>query len=87
MVDPSAECGYPLASQLELRDSIAAQFETVPVLTIANKVDRAEAWDESLLDELNADYEMSVETGENVETVLEAAVEAIDFEPELPFDG
>ncbi|ELY92486.1 GTP-binding protein HSR1-like protein [Natrialba hulunbeirensis JCM 10989] len=87
MVDPSAECGYPLASQLELRDSIAAQFETVPVLTIANKVDRAEAWDESLLDALDADYEMSVETGENVETVLEAAVEAIDFEPELPFDG
>ncbi|ADD05147.1 putative GTP-binding protein [Natrialba magadii ATCC 43099] len=87
MVDPSAECGYPLASQLELRDSIAAQFETVPVLTIANKVDRAEAWDDSQIDALNADYEMSVETGENVETVLEAAVEAIDFEPELPFDG
>ncbi|ELY87206.1 NOG1 family protein [Natrialba taiwanensis] len=86
MLDPSAECGYPLDSQLELRDSIAAQFETVPVLTIANKTDRAEVWDDSRTDAMNADYTMSVETGENVETVLEAAVEAVDYEPTLPFE-
>ena len=86
MVDPSGECGYPLESQLELRDSIVAQFAEVPVITVANKVDRAEAWDEDLLGELEADHEMSVETGENVETVLGAAIEAVDYEPELPFD-
>ncbi|SEH16872.1 nucleolar GTP-binding protein [Natronorubrum sediminis] len=86
MIDPSAECGYPLNSQLELRDAIGTQFEDVPVLTIANKVDRKEVWDDRHADELNADYTMSVETGEDVETVLEAAVEAIDHEPKLPFE-
>ncbi|WP_254531924.1 NOG1 family protein [Natrinema gelatinilyticum] len=85
MVDPTGECGYPIGSQLELRDSIAAQFEDVPVFTVANKADR---FDPNELDEaIAADYRMSVETGENVETVLEAAVEAIDYEPELPFEG
>ncbi|MFC4439608.1 MULTISPECIES: NOG1 family protein [Natrialbaceae] len=82
VLDPSAECGYPIESQLELRDAIAARFEDVPVLTIANKVDRAEHWNA----DVDADYEMSVETGTNVETVLKAAVEAIGYEPELPFE-
>ncbi|KDE59916.1 GTP-binding protein [Halostagnicola sp. A56] len=79
LLDPSGECGYPLESQLELRDAIEAQFEDAPVLTIGNKADRSR--------DVEADYYMSVETGENVERVLEAAVEAIDYEPELPFDG
>ncbi|SEW17590.1 NOG1 family protein [Natrinema salifodinae] len=87
MLDPSGECGYPLASQLELRDAIAAQFEEIPVLTVANKADREEVWDDSLRDEMNADYTMSIETDENVETVLDAAVDAVDYEPELPFEG
>ncbi|RQG91032.1 NOG1 family protein [Natrarchaeobius chitinivorans] len=87
VLDPSAECGYPLESQLELRDAIAAQFDTVTVLTIANKVDREEVWNDDLLSEMDADYRMSVETGENVEHVLGAAVDAIDYEPELPFEG
>jgi len=85
MVDPTGECGYPIGSQLELRDSIAAQFEDVPVLTIANKADRFEA--DELDDAIEADYTMSVTTDSNVETVLEAAVEAIGHEPELPFEG
>ncbi|WP_254521466.1 NOG1 family protein [Natrinema caseinilyticum] len=85
MVDPTGECGYPIGSQLELRDSIAAQFEDVPVFTVANKADRFEP--DELDEAVAADYRMSVETGENVETVLEAAVEAIDYEPELPFEG
>src|SRR6056297_666830 len=85
MVDPTGECGYPIGSQLELRDSIAAQFEDVPVLTIANKADRFEA--DELDPAVASDYTMSVETGTNVETVLEAAVEAIGYEPELPFES
>ncbi|ELZ18360.1 50S ribosome-binding GTPase [Natrinema thermotolerans] len=86
MLDPSGECGYPIGSQLELRDAIAARFEEIPVLTVANKIDRKEVWNESL-EALDADYTMSVETGDDVETVLDAAVAAIDYEPELPFDG
>jgi len=85
MVDPTGECGYPIDSQLELRDSIGAQFEDIPVLTVANKADRFEA--DELDDAVAADYTMSVTTDSNVETVLEAAVEAIGYEPELPFDG
>jgi len=85
MVDPTGECGYPIDSQLELRDSIAAQFEDVPVLTVANKADRFET--DELDEAVAADYTMSVTTDSNVETVLEAAVEAIGYEPELPFDG
>lgn len=86
MLDPSGECGYPIGSQLELRNAIAARFDEIPVLTVANKIDRAEVWNESL-EGMDADYAMSVETGEDVETVLTAAVEAIDYEPELPFEG
>ncbi|AGB30201.1 small GTP-binding protein [Natrinema pellirubrum DSM 15624] len=86
MLDPSGECGYPIGSQLELRDAIAARFDEIPVLTVANKVDRQAVWNESL-ENLDADYTMSVETGDDVETVLDAAVAAIDYEPELPFDG
>ncbi|WP_255170694.1 NOG1 family protein [Natrononativus amylolyticus] len=83
LLDPSGECGYPLESQLELRDAIEAQFEEEPVFTVANKVDRRDRWTA----DVDADYEMSVETGENVQAVLEAAVEAIDYEPQLPFEG
>ncbi len=79
LLDPSGECGYPLESQLELRDDIEVQFEDVPVITVANKADRSR--------DVEAAYYMSVETGENVDEVLEAAVEAIDYEPELPFEG
>ncbi|MCU4743909.1 50S ribosome-binding GTPase [Halobacteria archaeon AArc-m2/3/4] len=79
LLDPSGECGYPLESQLELRDAIEAQFEGVPVFTVANKADRSR--------DVEADFYMSVETGENVEEVLQAAIDAIDYEPELPFEG
>ncbi len=82
MLDPSSACGYPLDSQLDLRDAIESQFEDVPVLTVANKVDQTDRW----TDDPDADYNMSIETGENVETVLDAAVEAIGHELTLPFE-
>ncbi|MFC6719434.1 NOG1 family protein [Natrialbaceae archaeon GCM10025810] len=84
MLDPSGECGYPLESQLELRDDIEARFAGLPVLTVANKADR---FDRDEVGDLEVDHFMSVETGENVEAVLDAAVEAIGYEPELPFEG
>jgi nucleolar GTP-binding protein len=46
------------------------------VLTVCNKSDRSTA--------VEADAYMSLETGENVDRVLEMAVEAVGFEPDLP---
>ncbi|MDG5778814.1 GTPase [Haloarculaceae archaeon H-GB2-1] len=88
IVDTTEECGYPLDVQLELRDDVRGRFD-VPVLTVANKVDRyadTDAVDETSAD-LDADHYMSVTEDEGVDAVLDAAVEAIGFEPDLPFDG
>ncbi|SDF43244.1 nucleolar GTP-binding protein [Halorientalis regularis] len=78
MVDASGECGYPLDVQLELRDALAARFADVPVLTVCNKSDRST--------DVEADLYMSVTEGENVQETLDAAVEAVGYEPELPYD-
>ncbi|MEF8775574.1 MAG: GTPase [Haloarculaceae archaeon] len=78
LVDASGDCGYPLADQLDLRTEIERRFD-VPVLTVCNKADRSRAVD--------ADHYMSVTEGEGVEEVLEAAVAAVDYEPELPYEG
>ncbi|MFC7057561.1 NOG1 family protein [Halovenus salina] len=79
VLDPSVDCGYPLDLQRSLRDDIGSTFDA-PVLSVFNKSDRAE---ESFED---ADHMMSVTEDENVEGVLMAAIEAIDYEPELPID-
>jgi len=78
LLDASMNCGYPVDVQLELRDAIAEQFGDAPVMTVCNKSD--------LSTDVEADHYMSVETGENVESVVDAAVEAIDWEQELPFE-
>ena len=78
VVDASGYCGYPLDAQLELRDSLAAQFGDVPVLTVCNKAD--------LSTDVEADAYMSIENDENVDEVLDEAVEATGYEIELPFD-
>jgi nucleolar GTP-binding protein len=75
VVDASGDCGYPLDAQLELRDAVESQFET-PVLTVCNKSDRST--------DVDADAYMSVADGENVDAVLELAVDAVDWEPDLP---
>ncbi len=77
MLDASGECGYPLEDQLELQADIEATFE-VPILVVCNKADRST--------DVEADHYMSVETGEGVEEMLDAAIEAIGYEPELPFE-
>jgi len=77
-LDPSGTCGYPLEDQRALRAEVAAQFPDVPLVTVCNKTD--------LSDEVEADCYMSVETGEGVEEALEAAIEAVGFEPKLPFE-
>lgn len=76
VVDASGECGYPLADQLELRDEVRDRFD-VPVLTVCNKADRST--------DVDADVYMSVTEGENVDETLDAAVEAVDWQPtDLP---
>jgi len=77
-LDASGECGYPIEVQLELRDALVERFDRVPVLTVCNKSDRSR--------DVDADHYMSVTEGENVDTVLTAAVEAVGYEPELPFE-
>lgn len=82
ILDPSGTCGYPL----DLQESLLADIETrfdVPVLAVANMLDRLDPGERAQLD---TEYAMSVETGEGVETVLDAALEAVEYEPELPID-
>ena len=79
MVDASGECGYPIGGQLELRDALAERFADVPVLTVCNKSDRST--------DVEAALYMSVTEGENVDATLGAAIEAVGYEPELPYDG
>ncbi|WP_129112667.1 NOG1 family protein [Halegenticoccus tardaugens] len=78
VVDASEACGYPLDAQLELRDAVAARFEgaDVPVITVCNKSDRST--------DVEADAYMSVAEGENVDGVLDLAIRAVGFEPDLP---
>ncbi|MFW6435709.1 MAG: NOG1 family protein, partial [Halovenus sp.] len=78
LVDASGECGFPIEVQLELRDALLERFADVPVLTVCNKSDRSR--------DVEADHYMSVTEGDNVEGVLEAAIDAVGYEPELPFE-
>ncbi|ELZ34067.1 GTPase [Halogeometricum pallidum JCM 14848] len=78
VVDASGACGYPLDVQMELRDAVAARFaeRDVPVITVCNKSDRST--------DAEADYYMSIETDEGVEEVLDAAVDAVGWSPDIP---
>ncbi|MCQ4333539.1 50S ribosome-binding GTPase [Natronomonas sp. F2-12] len=78
LLDASGDCGYPLDRQLDLLAEIEATFEA-PVLAVCNKSDRSR--------DVDADHYMSVETGEGVEGVVDAAIGAIGYEPELPFES
>jgi nucleolar GTP-binding protein len=79
MLDASGDCGYPLASQLELLTEVESRFDDVPVLTICNKSDRST--------DVDADAYMSITEDENVEDVLDMAVDVIDYEPGIPYEG
>lgn len=83
VLDPTGNCGYPLDVQRALRDDIEERFD-VPVITVYNKMD---VYDGSI-DELDdGAYGMSVTDSDNVEEVLTAMIEAVDYEPELPIDN
>jgi nucleolar GTP-binding protein len=78
IVDASEACGYPLSAQLALRNAVARRFRErdVPVLTVNNKSDRSR--------DVDADHQMSVETDEGVDAVLDAAVDAVAWRPDIP---
>jgi len=84
VIDPSGDCGYPLDVQQALRDDIEARFD-VPVLTVYNKRDRMSESEQESLD-TDVDHWTSVAENDNVDAVIEAAIEAADYEPELPID-
>jgi nucleolar GTP-binding protein len=77
-VDASAACGYPVNVQLALRNEIEERFMDVPALTVCSKSDRSR--------DLDAEYYLSVTENEGVDELLDAAIEAVDYEIELPFE-
>ena len=80
MLDASGNCGYPVDVQVELLDELDDLFgEDVEILTVCNKSDQST--------DVEADYYMSVTEDEHVDEVLEATVEAVDYEPGLPSRG
>lgn len=78
MFDASESCGYELSAQRELEREIRRRFEhtDVPVLTVNNKSDRLKGE--------GVGYQMSVKHSEGIEEILDAAIEAVDWEPEIP---
>jgi nucleolar GTP-binding protein len=83
LLDASGECGYPLDVQRALLADVRAEFD-VPVLAVYNKIDRLS--DEELAD-IEGEHQMSIAEDDNVDAVLEAAIEAVDYEPGLPIDN
>jgi len=77
-LDASETCGYMLDDQRALRAEVAAEFGDVPLVTVCNKADLSE--------DVAADCYMSVENGEGVQATLDAAVEAVGYEPTLPHE-
>ncbi|WP_277554540.1 NOG1 family protein [Halobaculum limi] len=78
VVDASGDCGYPLEAQLELLAEVRERFDA-PVLVVCNKSDRST--------DVEADAYMSITENENVDEVLQMAVDAVGFEPDLPTRG
>jgi nucleolar GTP-binding protein len=77
VLDASLDCGYPIGDQRALLADVREQFD-VPVVTVCNKADRST--------DVDADHYMSVTEDDNVESVLAAAIDAVDYEPDLPFE-
>ncbi|MDZ7701609.1 MAG: NOG1 family protein [Halobacteriales archaeon] len=86
LVDASGTCGYPLDDQLELREAVEAEFPDVPLLTVWNKADLEPVDGHERADEVDPDVAMSITEGTGVEAALDAIVEAIGYEPKLPFE-
>jgi len=73
ILDPSEHCGYPLSSQLSLAEDIKNWIK-LPVLVAANKADILRFESDGTVPE------MSTETGQGVDGVLERLVGMIELE-------
>jgi nucleolar GTP-binding protein len=73
ILDPSEHCGYPLSSQLSLAEDIKNWIK-LPVLVAANKADILRFESDGTVPE------MSTETGQGVDSVLEKLVGMIESE-------
>jgi len=73
ILDPSEHCGYPLASQISLAEDLKKWIK-LPMLVVANKSDilRLEGHEDM--------PEMSTETGQGVESVLERLISLLGSE-------
>lgn len=86
-VDASEACGYPLTDQLALRDELVDTFD-VPLKTVCTKADRsrevsADAYTCLIDDEPIPTDEPAVIDPEGV---VDLIVDAIGYEPELPYE-
>jgi nucleolar GTP-binding protein len=75
ILDPSEHCGYPLQSQLRLVEDMKSWIK-LPMQVVANKTD---------IQRYNDVPEMSTETGQGVNEVLEKLVSLLASEPS-PFE-
>jgi len=81
ILDPSEHCGYPIDSQLSLAEDLK-NWLTLPVLVVANKADILRWGDDQDM------LQMSTETGQGVNEVLDKLVCLLDamppYVPEVP---
>ncbi|APE96124.1 GTP-binding protein [Halodesulfurarchaeum formicicum] len=82
--DPSETCGYPLEDQQALQAEIEATVDA-PMIVVCSKADLSEA--------IEADHYLTIPSetageavGETPMEVLEAAIERLDVDIELPFE-
>ena len=68
LLDPSETCGFPLADQLQLLESVKATFPDVPVVVVENKADLTRATDDR--------PRASALTGEGILEALDLALAA-----------
>ena len=73
ILDPSEHCGYPLQSQLSLAEDLK-NWIGLPMLIVANKADILRFGEDRNVPE------MSTETGQGVENVLEKLVSLLESE-------
>jgi len=73
ILDPSEHCGYPLQSQLSLAEDLK-NWIGLPMLIVANKADILRFGEDRNVPE------MSTETGQGVENVLERLVSLLESE-------
>jgi len=74
ILDPSEHCGYPIDSQLSLAEDLKNWLK-LPVLVVANKADILRFGEDNNLPE------MSTETGQGVNDVLEKLISLLDAMP------